>query len=923
MKRNQRWLLAAFIVLMLIVVGWRSISEVVTEYLWYSDLGFESVLWNRLGARAVVGLSAAVFAFAFIGVNLALTKKSSGKLSPTTAMVVAAVGAVVAFIATQGRWMEYQQFLHATDFGVITPLFGKDVSFFVFKLPLLRHALGFMGTIALATGIAVFVVYFLSGSLVSIGREQVELDAEPIGLNPLRPEGRRRRGKLIVERANPGAKLHVCIMIAILMLLVAAAQMLSAWSLAYSTRGVVAGPSYADVRGALPALKIMSVLWIVGSLVVIWSGVTRRPIRTVGMSIITPAVLIGLSVLAVGFVPDLIQRMYVTPNELAAESPYIKNNIEFTTKAFGLESIEEREYRVREGITGAQLKKADATLSNVRLWDWDPLLKAFEQLQEMRLYYRFGDIDIDRYEINGEQTQVMVAAREIDLDRLPVQAQTWVNRRLKYTHGYGVCGSPVNVIGTDGLPTFVVRDIPLEAPESMRVDVPQIYFGELTTDWVVANTKAEEFDYPLGESNQYNRYDADSGVRMGGLLTRAMFAAKFSDVRLLLSQDITRDSRMLYARDIWTRVRRIAPFLQYDRDPYIAIVDGRLVWMINAMTVSNMYPFAQPYGGGLNYIRNSVKVTVDAYTGKVNFYIVDDTDPIAATYGKVFPGLFKPASEMTEGERRHSRYPEDLFKIQSRMYATYHVSDPDVFYNNEDVWGLPREIYGGQQSEVSPYYVNMTLPGEDELSFVLFTPFTPSKKDNMVAWLAVSSEMDQYGRMVAFNFGKQRVVFGPMQIEAQIDQDADISRLLSLWNQSGSRVVRGNLLVYPIDGGILYVEPLFLAAQTSQLPQLKRVVVSDGARVEIGENLEAALAALTGGAGKPSAGSSADISGYGSQVQNTGSESVTAARALELYRQSQERLRQGDFQGFGALQEELEALLRQLAGQNASEGGSL
>lgn len=937
-RSRLRWV--AFAALIVLALSWRSLSELVTEYLWFADLGYSTVLWSTLGARVLLGGAAGLAAFAFVAVNLWFTGRARGKLSTGASLAMATLVGLAAAVAAQDRWMEVQQWLHAPDFGVTVPIYGKDVSFFVFTLPVIKMALAFMSVIAVITTVAIIVTYLLSGSLVGIGREASPgdagapgVDGEPFDVGssgfgsggPNRPGG--RRGRLHITTTDPRAKIHICLVIALLMFLAGAGQLVNAWNLAYSHRGVVAGPSYSDVHATLPALRVMAVFWMLGGAVVIWSGFTKRSIGARAFALIVPLAVVGVSVLAVNVLPDLVQRVYVTSNELAAEEPYIANNIEMTRRAFGLDGIEQREYKVREGITAANLRNAQSTLDNVRLWDWDPLLRSFQQLQEMRLYYRFFDVDVDRYMIDGKQTQVMLAVRELDVGRLPAQAQTWVNRRLKYTHGYGVCASPVNVIGSDGLPSFVVRDIPAQAPQSMALDRPQVYFGELTNDWVIANTRSEEFDYPMGESNQYNNYDADSGVRIGNPIVRAMFATKFGDTRLLLSRDITANSRVLFARQILMRVRKIAPFLIYDSDPYAVVADGRLVWMINGFTTSTMYPMSERYGGGINYIRNSVKITIDAYTGEVDFYLVDEADPLAMAYSRVFPGLFKSADLMPQSIREHLRYPEDMFKVQSRMYADYHVDDPGVFYNNEDVWGIPRTTYSSDRSdEVSPYYVNMALPGTEALSFVLFTPYTPAHKDNMVAWLAVSSDVDTYGRLVAFKFGKQSIVFGPMQIEAQIDQDAEISSLLSLWNQSGSRVIRGNLLVYPIDGGILYVEPVFLAAHASELPQLKRVVVSDGTRVDIGETLEQALASLTGG--RPGMAPGGTVAGAGAatgRVEVGGGDVSAADRALQLFHDAQAALREGDFAEFGRLQSQLEAVLGELAaaGAGGNDGNNI
>ena len=906
MSRVSGWVKALIIVLIVTALAWNTLAVIVTEHLWYADLGYLGVFWKRAEARVIVCAAAFAVTFAFVAINLLATKAASRLVSTRKALAIATVAGLAAAVASYGSWMEFQQFIHATSFGKPDPIFGRDISFYMFRLPIIRQVYAGAKWVVGLTAASVILIYLVSGALIKFGREGAD-PTDPSGTS----FGRRKRGRIVLEPIDARAKLHVCVLFGI-GLCVVAGFALSMWGLVYSTRGVVAGASYADVHGTLPGLRLLIWLMLASAVFIVGTGLRAASTRTWVVVCITFVVLLGVSFFAIDVYPGIVQKLYVTPNELVAEREYIGYNIDFTRTAFGLDKVEEREYAVTEGITAAKLEGAEDTLANVRLWDWEPLLATFEQLQEMRLYYHFADIDIGRYTIDGKTTQVMLSAREMDVNRLPSQAQTWVNTRLKYTHGYGACASPVNEIGRDGLPVFLVGDIPPRFPADMQLDRPQIYFGELTGDWVIVNTRAEEFDYPVGDSNEYSRYDADSGIRMGYLFRRLLFATRLNDSRIIFSRDITPDSRMLFARDIRERVRRIAPFLQYDGDPYAFIADGRLMWLIDGMTTSTAYPYAERFGDHLNYIRNSVKVLIDAYTGDVDFYIIDAEDPVVATYAKVFPGLFRPASEMPESIRRHLRYPEDLFKIQTRMYAMYHMTDPEVFYNKEDLWGLPREIYKGRQQDVSPYYVNMQLPGETGVSFVLFTPFTPSRKDNMVAWLAVSSDADEYGRMVAFNFGKQRVVFGPMQIEAQIDQDAEISKMLSLWNQSGSSVIRGNLLVYPIDGSILYVEPLFLAAQASQLPQLKRVIVSDGTRVEIGSDLPEALEALVGRR-------DGRVSGVGSSDQADQAvdrqAGPSAGAALDLYRKAQERLREGDLAGYERLQRQLEQVLRSMAGE--------
>jgi uncharacterized membrane protein (UPF0182 family) len=902
MDKIPVWARVLIVTIVVVIVGWKTIANIATEYLWYQDLGYLGVFWKSMEARIAVAVTIFAVTFLFVAVNLLSMKSASRAMPRRASLILASIAGVLAAGFSTGLWMEFQQFVHATPFGKTDPIFGHDVGFYLFRYPFLREVYrGAVWVVGLSS-VFVILVYLFSGSLIRFSRERVE--EPPMGNRRRRP----RRGRLILEQADPRAKLHIGILLAIVFCVVACGYWLAMRGLVYSDRGVGVGASYADVHGALPGMRAMFFVSVAAAVLMIISGLphTRTRVPTVGLMASTVVAMAVLSFLAIDVYPGLVQRLYVTPNEFRAEEEYIAYNIDFTRSAFGLDRIVEQEYAVAPDLTRADIDSARVTVDSIRLWDWEPLLATYGQLQGMRLYYSFNDVDVDRYDIDGKLVQVMLAARELDAGSLPPQAQTWVNRRLKYTHGYGICVSPVNEIGPDGLPTFLLRDIPPAGPEGLELERPEIYFGELTRDWVIVNTKTEEFDYPIGDTNKSTRYAADAGVRIAHILRRAMFASKFSDLRILLSSDITSNSRVLFDREIGRRVRKIAPFLIYDSDPYIAIADGRLVWIMDGLTTSDAYPFAERYVGGINYIRNSVKVTVDAYTGQTEFYIIDHGDPVAVTYSKIFPGLFKKAEEMPQSIRAHVRYPEDLFAIQAKMYGMYHMRDPEVFYNKEDLWAIPNELYGGAEREVNPYYVRLALPGESDMSFVLFVPFTPSRKNNMVAWLAVNSDMDNFGRMVAYKFGKQRVVFGPMQIEAQIDQDAEISKMLSLWNQSGSTVIRGNLLVYPIGGGLLYVEPLFLAAHTSQLPQLKRVVLCDGTKVAIGHDLWSALSQMLSEAGEEMEGGAPDGDGPADARK-------VARDALDLYEQARERLRAGDLAGYDSIQREIEELLRSMA----------
>jgi hypothetical protein len=616
--------------------------------------------------------------------------------------------------------------------------------------------------------------------------------------------------------------------------------------------------------------------------------------------------------------PGFVQRFRVGPNESNLEQPYIEQNIRLTRHAFDLDDIDVQSYNASKQLSVEGLLEEPETLLNIRLWDYRPLLQTYNQVQALRQYYEFNDVDIDRYIINGEQTQVMIAARELLIERLSEDAQTWVNQKLVYTHGYGVAASPVSLVTRDGLPTFYLKDLP---PQGLiEITSPQIYFGERTDSYVVGGTDLPEFDYPKEDGNVTTSYSADEGIPMSWW-NRFLFAIHLRDLNLVLNGDISADSRLLFRRNIVDRTREIAPFLVYDGDPYIVISEeGRLFWMHDAYTSSSRFPYSTPLGR-INYIRNSVKVLTDAYNGNVTFYISDEEDPIIRGYAGAFPELFRPISEMPEQMRRHVRYPIDIFSVQAEVYRLYHMTDPTEFYNQEDVWAWPQEIFEGSSVPMEPYYVLMQLPGSDELSYVTILPFTPANRENMVAWMAVQNNVDKYGDKVVYNFGKDSLFFGPKQIEGRIDQDPAISAQLTLWNQQGSNVIRGNLLVFPIAESLLYVEPIYLQAQNGRIPELKRVIVATADEVVMGVNLGEALAALFGARARTSP--TLVQLGMDAEAARDGAEAVTDSglltvdelilRANETYVRSQERLREGDWAGYGDEMEQLGALLESLA----------
>jgi len=610
-------------------------------------------------------------------------------------------------------------------------------------------------------------------------------------------------------------------------------------------------------------------------------------------------------------VPALFQRFYVKPSELQLEAPYIGRNIGLTQEAYNLRQIEVKPFPAEQGLTFASLEANRATVDNIRLWDWRPLMDTYAQLQEIRTYYKFLDVDIDRYRLGDTYQQVMLSARELDPALLSPNAQTWVNLHLLFTHGNGVVMSPVTQKTAEGLPVLYLKDIPPVASGGPPIEEPRLYFGQGDTGYVIVKTSTPEFDYPKGQDNAYTAYRGTDGVAVGGLARRSLFAWHYGDANILLTGYITGESRILLHRNIQDRVSTVAPFLRLDHDPYVVVSEGRLFWIQDAYTISDWFPYAQPRTpGGTNYIRNSVKAVIDAYNGTVDFYVSDPADPILRTYQRIFPGLFKPLAAMPQDLQQHIRYPEDLFLAQAQLYRAYHMDAPEVFYNREDLWQFPRELGGidgansREGARMEPNYMIMRLPGEARAEFVLMLPMVPSQRENLIAWLAARCDPPDYGKLIVYEFPKEKLVYGPFQIEARIQQNTDISQQISLWNQMGSRVIRGNLLVVPIENSILYVSPLYLRAESGQLPELKRVIAAYGDRVVMEETLGAALAALfKGTAPAPLAASPA------------GAADTRATEALAHYDRAIERLKAGDWSGFGA---ELDALRPLLEGLGRS-----
>jgi uncharacterized membrane protein (UPF0182 family) len=799
-----------------------------------------------------------------------------------------AVVSVFAGWGASGSWLVFQAFLNKASFGVRDPVFGQDVGFYVFILPAVQAVYGWL-----------FLWVFIALLIAAAG---YYVDLAPLAM----------RGVWAIPR---GVRVHVAILTGILLLLKAVGFWLETYGLLYSPHGALFGAGYADIHATLPALRALIVLSVISGILMLAAPRMRSFRPAVGALVVLIAVWIG----GIGLYPSFVRQVQVAPNELNKEYPYIRSSIEATLQAYNLDAAQEKEFPATVSLTPALVQANRTVLDNVRLWDYRPLLKTYTQLQSLRLYYTFTNVGIDRYQIGGHEQQVMLSARELEISRLP--SRTWVNDHLVFTHGYGLVMNPVNQISAEGLPEFYIKDIPPQSPIGLTVTRPELYYSMLASTYVIVNTRTkQELDYARGDETVYTTYGGTGGVRLSAPLAKMAFAARFGAMALLLSADVTSQSRVMFHRRVTERVAHIAPFLTLDRDPYLVLADGRLYWIVDAYTTSGQYPYSRPVGD-LNYIRNSVKAVVDAYNGTTSLYVVDPTDPLAQTYGRIFPGLFRPFAEMPPALVAHLRYPVDLFTIQAEVYATFHMKDPRVFYNREDMWAVPNELFGGTPQPVEPYYVNLRLDPARGEEFTLILPLTPSGKDNMVAWMGGRSDVPNYGRLLVYRFPKDRTVFGPMQIEARINQDPVISSQLTLWNQQGSQVIRGNLLVVPIADALLYIEPLYLQAEGSALPELKRVIVAYGARIAMEPSLDEALGRIFGTlppvppgpavsvAPSASPGTAATPSSGASEPARDRTAALVAEASLHCQR-AQAALRAGDFATYGR---EIDALGRALS----------
>jgi len=915
----KQWVWTGLILLALVLLFFGGIlARMYTDYLWFThDVGYPQVFGRILGAKFVLFLTVSAGFFGYALINLIVANRVVGAVEEpafalrggrivriTRAVRVGTfwllVLGVLVFslfvgLTAVGAWNDYLLFRNAQLFGVRDPLFGRDVGFYVFRLPFLSFVSGLtlFGTLLVLLGVGSF--YYFNRALGWLGGMPTFL---------------------------PSVKPHLLILSTLFVLAFAWYLWLARYDLVFSDHDQFFGAGYTDVHATLPILNI-TVFGLIGVALLCLMSLRR------GAGLLLPIGGFGVVMLfwmaASIIYPPAVQRFIVVPNQLERERPYIQRHLEFTRRAYQLDRVAVRVMNVREELTEADLRGAQGSLENLRLWDFRPLSQVYNSLQALKPYYRFVDIDVDRYSIGGRVRQVLLSVRELNLEGLPPEAQRWQNMHLLYTHGYGLVLSPVNEATAEGQPVLLIRDLPPVTPPDIPLKNPAIYFGENTTQYAIVRSRQKELDYPLltgsgSEENVYTTYAGDGGVPIGSLFTRLMFALRLGSNNLLLSGDLTAESRLLFRRSIAERVQTLFPFLLWDDDAYPVIANGEIIWICDGYTYSRHYPYSKPVIlrhhtlRRLNYLRNAVKVTVHAYTGEVKAYIADASDPIIRAYARAFPGLFQPMQAMPDEIKAHIRYPLDMFSVQAKLLELYHTTDARIFFNKEDAWQIAREVLtNGEPQPMVPYYVMMQPPGEKEPRYILTLPFTPLNRDNLVGWLAAHCDPDRYGEMILYRFPKERLVYGPAQIEARINQNPEIAQQLNLWNQQGSQVFRGNLLVIPLGNAMLYFEPIYLrAAYEAAIPELKKVILASGSRVVMTDTVEEGLRQLLSEA-KPSPGAPRPTPAP--TAATTPDVKTLVRQANRVYREAQDALKAGDWATYGAKMKQLEQLLRQMEQQ--------
>lgn len=954
MPKGQRRLSVIVMFIVIIIALFLLLINFITDWLWFKEMGYVSVFFKQLFTELKVGIPA--FVILTLLVNFYLRKLKKGyfskiasheatdmkKLNRYTNWISVIFGFVTSFYAVTNLWFEILRFTNATSFDIKDPLFNIDISFYVFQLDFLKQLNEmFIGLVLLI--VVVTIIYY--SILLSVRTpdffEEDDSTAdftdgasdesrytgnenpfgnmgadnpfskifESLGRKPQQP----KKPKKSLNDNNFKQLMHIAsgqlsFLGVVLFLMIGINFFLKQFDLLHTHTGAVYGAGFTDVNIVLWVYRILMVLAVIGAITVVHHIHTKkfRKILTI------PVVMILVGAVGIG-ASYLVQNFVVSPDEINKEEKYLERNIEYTQYAYQLDNVSVKSFAADNKLTSEDIANNSDTIENIRINDYDPVNTFYNQTQSIRQYYKFESVDVDRYMVNGEYTQTYLSIREIDKEKI---SDTWLNRHLKYTHGYGATLSRVDAVTASGQPDVLIKNIPPESSvEEIEITQPEIYFGELTNDYVLVNTSEDEFDYPDGSANKYNKYQGDAGIELN-LLNRIMFAIREQSAKILVSSNIDSDSKIIINRNVKERVRKIMPFLTYDDDPYAVISEGKVYWILDAYTTSSYYPYSEPYDGkigGTNYIRNSIKVVIDAYNGDVNFYIVDKDDPIAATYQKIYPKLFKNFEEMPEDLVSHIRYPSWLFNIQAQVYSRYHMEDVKVFYQNEDVWDIAKEIYGKDEQQMTPNYYIAKLPGEEKAEFFNSIPFTPKSKQNMTALMVARNDGEHYGELVLYSFPKSKTVYGPMQIEAQINQNTEISSDFTLWSSRGTTYRRGNLFVIPIETSLLYVEPVYLEAENSAIPEVKRVIVAFDDKIAYEETLAEALESLFGegtGVKKPDTGTDGDKDGTGNGSMSTAD---WIKQASESYNKAQDALKDGDWAKYGEYMKELEEALNQLA----------
>lgn len=824
-------------IIILAIVFFDTIVNFVINVKWYTEVGYLPIYFTKL--LAILKLMIPIFLLIYIAiwlyykslrgsfirlanvVDITPNKRASERKLFVIINIV--VSFFMSFALASNYWYRILQFSNSTSFNLTDPIFNRDISFFVFKLPLIESLYAAVMSLLVFLVVVTLVLYFLMNAKDRFFSGDIRGAFDHV------------RG--IKSGLTKFAGKQLAVVSALILLMLSLGYQINSWNLVYSPTGVVFGAGYTDKNITLVVYRIISIVAIVAA-VVIFVSVLRSKVKPIIVSV----VLIFVLIVGENLVSVVVERVLVKSNQISLEKPYIENNINYTRKAYNIDKIDEKTFEVKNNLTKEDLKTNEDTINNIKINSYKPALEFYNQVQVIRYYYDFNDIDIDRYNINGKYTQVFLAPREIDLQKLEGNAGTWQNKHLIYTHGYGVVMNKVNSVTSEGQPDFVIKDIPPENSTNIKLDNPRIYFGEKTNEYAIVNTDTREFDYPKGGDNQWNKFDGKTGIKMN-LLNRALFAVNERNINFLLSRDINSDSKILINRNIKDRVQKIAPFLSYDTDPYIVISNGKLYWIMDGFTTSNRYPYSQPVNN-INYIRNSVKVVIDAADGTTNFYIVDNNDPIAASYSKIFPSLFKDINTLSEDIKNHFRYPEALFNIQCEILGKYHVTDPGVFYNGEDLWQVSTtQTKVGEEKEINEgAYVVMGLPENKTEEMVLLEYFNMRGKDNMAALFGARMDKENYGKMVLYKFPTQKTIYSPYLFKQKINQDPIISKEISLWNKEGSEILYGDTMIIPINNSLLYVEPIYIRATgKNSIPEMKRIVVGFGDKLILAESIDSAL----------------------------------------------------------------------------------